>query len=791
MRVPFSWLNDFIKIPDSPEVAAEKLRQVGVPVTHVEYLSAGITQVFSGRIETLTPHPNADRLRVALVDLGKEKLQIVTGASNVAASDIIPVARVGATLAGGKIIQETKLRGLPSLGMMCSADELALDFKEYLPPTQREGVLILDSDTPIGIDLAPMLGLREAILVLEPFANRPDYLSIYGVAREAAAIYHLPLKNPDLYAATPGTLDGKIQVTVESSQESPRYIARYASQVKVNASPLWMAVRLNAAGIRPINNVVDVTNYVLLELGQPLHAFDCSRIQGKRIVVRQAKPNEKMVGLDEKTYDSLQNILVIADETGPVALGGIMGGKRTEISETTTEVLLEAANFNAGLVRRSSLKLGIRTESSRRFEKGLDPIGADWGSRRASFLLQQFGCQIADGAIDTQPAIPKPQEIGLNLQKMKKLLGVADLELSQVVNILKGLGFEVRTEDPLFVGPPLFRCDIHEDVDVIEEVARHYGYSHIPATLPAGMLLPATVDAEETFEETLRTFLSSVGLLEMLSYSLGDPPYFEKFYSRPLVLIQNPLTEDRKALRPLLYPEMLMNLRRNLHLKNTHLHFFEIGKTFEKLAGPQEKRSLAVLLTGDFPWGTSSNFYTLKGVLERLWQALHIETPFTLHEETKDQFHPFRCASIRHKGHGLGILGELHPNLLRSLDIDQRVMALELSVDQLQSLAGRFKMKPIPLYPESRRDISMIVEERVPAGEIIEFIRSHGGTLVEGIKIFDVYQGPQVPANKKSLAFAITYRSLEKTLTDEEVTQVHERIQKELASAFDATLRIA
>lgn len=794
MRIPFSWLKEFAPVPAPAVEVAQKLRQVGVPVVKVEVLAEGITQVYSGKIAALEPHPNADKLRVAQVDLGNETVQIVTGAKNVSQGDIIPVAKIGAVLAGGKKIAEAKLRGTPSHGMMCSAQELSLDLKDYFPVDQREGVLILDPATPLGIDLSSMLGLNEAVFVLEPFANRPDYLSVFGVAREAAAIYGVPLNVPVLHSAGQGSLKDKISISVMDSEGCSRYTARLVSNVEVKPSPLWMAVRLYAAGIRPINNIVDVTNTVLLELGQPLHAFDFAELRGKQLEIRRAREGEKLVGIDGKPYLLTGDMLTISDGKGPVALAGILGGKESEISEGTKEVVLEAAHFTSSLIRRTSLKLGVRTESSRRFEKGLDPVGAEWGSRRACALFQQLGCTVSESFFDSLQKGPEPTEISLSLAGLKSVLGVEDVVPEHVDKVLSGLGFTVHNRNPWLVEPPVFRGDLREEIDVVEDIARHYGYERIPVKLPQGATVIAWRDSGAVFEARLREFFKNSGMNEVVTYSLGDPGYFKRFYTGPLGLVRNPLTEDRKALRPLLYPEMLLCLKRNFNLKMKDLALFEIGRVFQPHGEIREKRHFALLLTGKFPWGGPISFFTLKGVLEHLWQELHADVPFVLQEGSDPAFHPLRFAMVQAGKKGLGFLGELHPVLLQSLGLEaleQKVAVLELALDPLQSLQKEAKLKAIPVYPESRRDVSMIVDEKIPAGRIQDQIRKAGGKLVEEVRVFDVYQGSQVPETKKSVALAVVYRSLGKTLTDEEVNAVHSKILAELEQNFKASLRIS
>ena len=790
MRAPISWLKEFVDIPETPEALAEKLQKIGVPVERIEYSSPGIHSVFVGKILQMEQHPNADKLRIAQVDLGKEKLQIITGAPNVKTGDFIPVARIGAVLAGGKTIQEAKLRGLPSYGMMCSADELELGIKEFLPADQKSGVMILDSDLQPGDNLAETLGLNQAVLVLEPFANRPDYLSIFGIAREIATLYGISMKIPELYPEKKRTLEDKISISVQNDQTCSRYTARFISSVKNQLSPISMAVRLFSAGVRPINLTVDITNYVLLELGQPLHAFDYSLIQGKKIEVRKAENEERFTGIDGKEYLLQDTDLVIADSKKAIALAGIIGGKESEVQDSTKDLLLESAHFDPGTIRRTSVRLGIRTESSRRFEKGLDPAAADWGSRRACYLFKKFGFQVHEGGEDVYRVFAKPREIAVRFNRIRKILGIEHLEKSHAVRILTGLGFQILKKEPLFIQTPPLRLDIHEEIDVAEEIARHYGYDQISSLLPEGKTTLGVLDSYERFEEKLRDYLSRLGLSESLCYSLGDPAYYGKFEEKKMGLIQNPLTEDRKALRPSLYPGLLLAIRKNLNMKNKNLAFFELGKVFRKNGEIHEERHLCTALTGMTSWGKPVSFLLLKGMMEQLFTWLHIPEEVELKKQSSKNFHPHKFAEVLIDQKEIGWIGELHPQLLESMDISQPVYILELSVDKLQKLEKDPPVfKPLPLYPESRRDISMIVDEKVPAGEIIKLVRENGNGIVEDAEIFDLYQGPNVPEGKKSVAFSIHYRSYKKTLTDEEIHQAHEKIKEKLKLNLDAVIR--
>ncbi|HXE72522.1 MAG TPA: phenylalanine--tRNA ligase subunit beta, partial [Candidatus Nitrosotenuis sp.] len=678
MRIPFNWLKDYVEIHESAEEIARGLQRVGIPVEHIERLGEEITGVVAGIVEALEAHPDADRLRVAQVRLGAERLQIVTAAPNVRPGQRVAVAVPGARLAGGQKIQRARMRGVESQGMMCSAAELGMDGAD-LPPEQREGILDLPESIEPGQDVCQALGLREQVLVLETFANRPDQLSILGIAREVAAWLDRPLRLPD--TRLEGEVAGEIPadlVTIEDPEGCPRYIGRLLTQVRVAPAPGWMARRLQAAGVRSINNVVDVTNYVMLETGQPLHAFDRSRLEQGRVVVRRSRPGEKIVTIDGAEHELPPGTLVIADAARPVAVAGVMGGKESEVGEDTRELLLESASFAPAEVRRASLRLGLRTESSRRFEKGLDWHRVALGSERVARLLAEIGAaRPVRGCLDVYARRPAATTVSFRPARANKILGSA-IPPQRMQKILDSLGFRCQTAgEPWQVEVPSHRQDVVREEDLVEEVARHYGYDEIPSRVPGGQPQGATPPQDEG-EEWAREAMSRLGFSEVITPSLHPAELLQRYRveASPLTIL-NPLSEDQRALRPVLFPQMAEVVGRNLRARNRDLRLFEVARVY--LADGQACReplrlALALCVPGQ-------SFFELKGVLERLAEQARVDLRFSA--APRPWLHPGRAASLKLGGQEAGWAGELHPGLAAELDISERVALAELDLELL------------------------------------------------------------------------------------------------------------
>jgi phenylalanyl-tRNA synthetase beta chain len=789
MRVPLSWLKDYVDIDIDPLELADKLTSIGVPVENVEYISPDITNVKVGWIRDVRQHPNADKLRLCDVDLGEDgTLQIVTGASNVKKGDKVPVALHGARLAGDLRIKRSKIRGEESEGMMCSAVELGVDIKD-LPQEQREGVMILPPDTPPGEDVTKLFCLNDPILVFEIFANRPDLLSVLGIARETAAVLGRTVKEPSLYF--PEIEDKAIDhldVKIENFELCKKYSGRIIRNVHICPSPLWMQGRLFAAGVRPINNVVDFTNYVMLEMGQPLHAFDYDRVNGKKIIVRNASAGEKLVTIDGRERELEPSVLVIADPIEPVAMAGVMGGLESEISENTKTILLESANFNPISIRRTSLKLGLRSESSRRFEKGIDYHMVELASLRACHFLAGAGGQVLMGqAMDTDE-FPKPEGIFLRSFRVNEILGT-DIHESTMLKLLANLGFIVYEKGGTYlVVPPTIRQDVKEEIDVVEEIARLYGYDNIPVTKPAGLALGGT-DPDHAFSEYLRELAVRCGLYECITLSMYDKKTIEDYRINPekLLRVVNPLTEDQEYLRSNAVSHLVNVVKKNIAMKNNVLHLFEIGKFYTMEEGNvQERRELTILLTG--PEGTADiSFFDLKGIVEYIFSNFRINAEFSRAEVS--YLHPNKTASFKSGDTALGVIGVFHPRIAADLGIEQEIVIARIFIDPLQILSGSRQYRPIPRFPAVERDLAVIVDERTPAGDVHRIIIEKGRPLVEDAYCFDVYKGKQIPDGKKSLAFSVNFVDPERTLTDEEVQACISKILEELKKEVNAVLR--
>lgn len=807
MRVSFKWLKEYVDIPVAPTELADRLTMAGVAVEGLEEPGKEISNVVTGRILKIEPHPNADKLVICSVTTGQgEPRQIVTGAPNVREGQVVPVALEGARLAGGLVIKRAKLRGVESRGMLCSGQELGLDPKT-MPADQAHGIMILPSDTPLGLDIRPVIGLDDVILELDLTPNRGDCLSMIGVAREVAALLGQPLRFPrvEVRELFEPSIEGRARVDIVEPGLCRRYVARLFTNVKIGPSPLWMQERLRAAGIRPINNIVDITNYVMLELGQPLHAFDYDTLKDGHVIVRRARPGEVMVSLDGVERLLEPDMLVIADPGGPVAVAGVMGGLATEVTENTTTVLLESAYFHPTSIRRTSRALGLRSEASTRFEKGINLEGCLAAANRAASLLVEIGAgEVATGVIDNYPSSVTRKPIILRPERVGYVLGV-DIPGEETKNLLTRLGFAVQEAGrELLVNVPSYRVDINLEIDLIEEVARLHGYDRIPATLPFGATTRGARTREQVLLKRLQGILVECGLTEVVTYSFINPAVFDRFRVpadspfRETLKLQNPLSEDQSVMRTMLLPGLLEVLQRNFNRRVTDGAIFEIGRVFHPRVGealPEERPVLAAAVMGKTPagWNRESvtlDFYYLKGVLEVLAEKLGLPVPTFEREKQNPSFHPGRAALVKLKEDTLGILGELHPDVLEKYELDVRVTAFELDLNILLSLAGKpAKYRSLPRFPGVERDIAVVVRRDIPAGDVFRVIRKAGGPLLRSVQLFDVYEGKQVKEGHRSLAFALKFQADDRTLTDAEVLAHTAAISAALAKQLGAELR--
>ncbi|MCR8644918.1 phenylalanine--tRNA ligase subunit beta [Paenibacillus sp. N1-5-1-14] len=814
MKVSYKWLSEYVDVSGyTAEELAEKLTRSGIEVDVVEDRNQGVTGVVVGYVKTREKHPDADKLSVCTLDVGQgEDLQIVCGAKNVDAGQKVPVAVVGAVLPGDFKIKRAKLRGVESQGMICSAKELGLNEK-MLPKEQQDGILVLPEDTEIGASILEVLAIDDKVLELDLTPNRSDALSMLGAAYEIAAIIGREVKLPSSEGAActsqVKTAD-KVAVTIASVDLCSHYTARLVEGVHVTSSPLWLQNRLMAAGIRPINTIVDITNYVMLEYGQPLHAFDADKIAGDRIDVRLAEPGEKLMTLDDVERDLEPHMLLIADIEKPIALAGVMGGANSEVSSSTSRILLESAKFSGSSVRRTSRQLGLRSEASMRFEKEVNPEAVIPALNRAAALITQLaGGTIAEGIAEARTADHMPVSIEISLNRVNDYLGT-ELALAQVTDIMGRLNFsyEEVSSESILVHVPSRRGDITRDVDLIEEVARLYGYDNIPTTLMSGVTTPGSLTHEQQIRRTMRNILSQSGLDEVITYSLGHPNQNEQlpglYATAKHIPLAMPMSEDRSALRTSLLPNMIETVIYNRNRNNDDLALFELGKVFvteetELTVLPQEKLMLAVVMTGkrhSDHWlqkPAKVDFYDLKGVFERVISYLGI-TNITLEAAQPEGFHPGRTAAITVVGQDgakrvIGRMGQLHPSLQNQKDLEDTYV-LEVEVEPLIELANStIEYSMLPRYPAMGRDMALVVSSEVPVGLMEQKVRETAGELLESIRVFDIYTGERLGNGKKSVALALVYRHPERTLQDEEVTSVHGNVVEVLQQTFEAELR--
>ncbi|MGI6584560.1 MAG: phenylalanine--tRNA ligase subunit beta [Gracilibacteraceae bacterium] len=796
MLVPVKWLKDYVDIKFDPKGFADAMTMSGSKVEGIEELGKEIDNVLVGKILKTEKHPNADKLIVAQCDVGNEVIQIVTGATNIKEGDYIPIAKHGSSLPGGVKIKKGKLRGIESNGMMCSAQELALNL-EGLPEDMLDGIYILDGKYPLGADIKDVLGLNDAVVEFEITNNRPDCLSIIGIAREAAATFGVVLKYPKAdFKENNENIKDYIDIRVENSELCPRYMARMIKNIVIKDSPAWMQERLIKAGVRPINNIVDITNFVMLELGQPMHAFDYRDLEGKKIIVRNAKPGEKILTLDETERKLDESMLVIADGEKPTGIAGVMGGYGSEIKDDTTAIIFESANFNPVNIRLTSKKLGLRTEASSRYEKGIDPELAEKALNRACSLVEQLGAgEVVGGSIDIYPTPVKPRKLSLNIKKVNDFIGVRDITGEMAMKYLTSLEFGAEmAEEGLEVTVPTFRNDVEGEADLIEEIARLYGYEKIPAKLMDTTFTQGGKDNRQKIRDLAKANMAAQGLYEVVTYTFVSPAVYNKISLKaenPLrnaIKILNPLGEDQSIMRTTLIPNMLEVISRNYNMKIAEGKFFELSKvyladelTVEKLA--EERETLAIGMYGNV------DFFDLKGVVENLMDELHVDK-YRILPSNNDSMHPGRTAELLLNNRRVGFLGEVHPEVLDKYDIPARVYIAEFNFEEILLQCNmNIKYKILPKYPSVARDIAIVVAEEITAGQLEETIRNKGGRLVEDVKLFDIYRGSQIKEGYKSMAYSIVYRSDEKTLSEEDITRVHNKIVNSLINQLGAELR--
>jgi phenylalanyl-tRNA synthetase beta chain len=805
MRVSMKWLSELVPVGITAVELADRLDMTGTAVEALHALGESLEGVVIGRIAEKTRHPEADKLWVTKVDVGDGTLrQIVCGAQNFEAGDKVPVALVGAVLPDGTEIKKAKLRGVVSEGMNCSARELGIG-------TDHAGLLILPADAPVGTPFAQYQGMSDTVLELEITPNRPDCLSMAGVAREVAAVLgeksFLPAETP---AESGEPVTSACGVVIEDEDLCPRYTARVIRGVKVGPSPDWLAEKVTAAGARSINNVVDATNYVMFELGQPLHAFDLATIAAgpdgaASVIVRRAKAGEKLTTLDGAERALTGDMLAICDPTGPIALAGVMGGEATEVSEATVDVLLESAAFDPASISRTSRSLGLVSEASMRYERTVDRSGCAAASDRAAAIIAQIaGGQVAPGIVDVFPVPLSLRDLTLRIPRLQAVVG-APIEADEAADTLQRLGCTVETHpDRLEVVVPSFRPDIEREIDLVEEVLRIHGMELIESTLPAGRGRIGGLTDIQRLRDRVGAALRAAGLNETMTYAFADVADLERTdmalaEGEMLVELLNPMSTDQAVLRRSMLPGLLHSVSFNQRRGTSDVHLYEIGSVFWTAEGrkqPKERTSVAGVLAGAWHepgWNEPAvelDFFDGKGILEALVADLGIER-FRVRAADSPWLQPGRSAEVLIGGEVIGWLGEVHPLVLQRFDADAPVTAFELDFTRLARAARAIKplVEP-PRFPAIQHDLALVVDESTTAEKVEQALRSAGGKLLESVRLFDVYRGKGVPEGKKSLAFSLTYRVADRTLTTEEIDSAHEKLVRKVVSAVQAELRV-
>lgn len=810
MQVSIKWLKDYIDFTETPEQLADKLTMAGIPVENVVDPGEGLEKVVTGRIEKLEPHQNSDHLQICTMNVGlAENIIIVTGAQNVAEGQVVPVAMVGAHLPNGMKISKGKLRGVASNGMLCSAQELKLDL-EKLPEEQKTGIFILPSDTPVGIPAKDVLGLNDVVLEFELTANRADCFSVFGLVREIAAITGNKPHFPEIKVNEDDNtkLNDIFSVEIADPDLCSRFSTRMLKNVKIGPSPEWMQQRLEGAGIRSINNVVDVTNFVMIELGHPMHAYDYDKITGKKLIARRAIEGEELHTLDDTSRKAKGEMLVIADSEKAAGLAGIMGGFETEITDTTTTVVLESADFYGPCIRRTARACGLSSEASGRFERGVDSETTIKALDRAAQLLQEMGaCTVCEGIVDVYPNPKQANYVTFTPEQINNHLGT-NIAKDVMLNIITSVGFDVTKDenDEITVKVPSWRNDVTCMADISEEIARLHGFDKIKSTLPNGVSMQGTQSAKQTFIDKVKASLSSQGLYETISFALTNEETFNKLNIpqdsplRKAVPIMNPLSDEYPLVRTTLLSSIFDNLARNLARKNDDVALFEVGSVFFPKALPvtelpDEVVKIAGAITGRRNaqgWNQTNDmvdFYDAKGIIEELFANLRV-TRYTVEAGTHYAMHPGKTALFKKGRDVIATVGEVHPAVLSAYGITKPVYIFELDATTVMKyMAKDFKYKALPKYPATSRDLAMLVDVDVNAADIEKAMTKAAGQNLTQITLFDVYTGKQVEEGKKSLAFSLTFQSNDKTLTDAEIDPAIEKIVAKLQKDFNANLR--
>lgn len=793
MNTALSWIKAYVpdlEVDDQEYTDAMTLS--GTKVETFERLDKNLDKIIVGQILSIEKHPDADKLIVCQVDIGKEKLQIVTGAPNVKVGDKVPVVIDGGKVAGGHdggplpkegiVIKNGKLRGIDSFGMMCSIEELG-STRDFYPEAPENGIYLFEEDAEVGSDAIEALGLRDTVFEYEVTSNRVDCYSVLGIAREAAATFGKSFKAPVVEVKENGEkVEDYISVEVEDKDLCSRYCARVCTGIKIGPSPKWMQRRLSASGIRPINNLVDITNYVMEEYGQPMHAFDLDTIAGKKIVVKRAKDGEEFQTLDGQIRKLDSEMLMICDGEKEIGIAGIMGGENSKITDQVKTVLFEAATFNGANIRRSAKRLGLRTDASGKFEKGLDPRNAEAAINRACQLIQELGCgEVVSGMVDVCEPLEELKRIKFEPERINNLLGT-DIDRGTMLDIFARLEleFDEKTEELII---PSFRQDLEQMADIAEEVARFYGYDKIPMTLPSGEATTGKLPFKLRLEEKARDIAEFCGFSQGMCYSFESPKVFDKLMLaendtlRKAIVIANPLGEDFSIMRTISLNGILTSLATNYNRRNKDVRLYELGniylpKSLPLTELPEERMQFTLGFYGE------GDFFTMKGVVEEYLETIGLKKKIGYDPNAGKVFlHPGRQANILYEGVVLGYLGEVHPAVLDNYDLGAKTYIAVLDMPNVEPFATfNRKYEGVAKYPAVTRDISMVVPKEILAGQIEAMIEQRGGKLMESCVLFDIYEGAQIRPGFKSMAYSITFRAADRTLAEQDVTAAMRKI---------------
>ena len=809
MLASIAWLKRYVDIDVTPEELADKLTRMGLEVESVIHQGAGISGVVAGKVTAIERNPKSDHLWVCQMDYGSgEIVQIQTGAQNVKLGDMVPVATIGAELPNGMKLKKVKMADVYSYGMLCSANELGIDSKLLLPE-QREGILILSPDTPIGADIKDVLGLNDTVLDIDLTANKQDCFCMTGIAREAAAVLGKTMRMPDMSVkeAAGGDVHEMMRNEIEIPELCSRFTNRVLKNIKIMPSPDWMQNELRACSVRPINNVVDVTNYVMMELGQPMHAYDYDTLKDHALIVRRAKPGEHLRTLDDQDRALTTDMITIADTEKAVGLGGVMGGLITEVTDKTTTVILEAAAFNGPSIRRTSKALGLRSEASMRFERGVDIANCHRALDRAAHLLEEMGaCETVCGIADAYPVPYKPAVITVTPEAINTRIGV-EIPKEEMIEILTRLQFDVKEDDgALVITAPTWRQDVTCDADISEEIARMHSYDKIESHNPELALRQGKEDPMEEVKSEAEDYLASAGLDEVMTYTFIHPSFVDKMMlkaddcRRNVIKLMNPISDEFGVMRTTMLPSLLNTAAYNLARQAESVKIFEVGRVYLPKAlplteHPEERRVIGAVMSGrrsELNWTSgkdSVDFYDMKGVVEGLLEKMQLaEYELAACEET--YMHPGKSCVVKAGGKAIGYFGCLHPTAAANFDVPEETYVLELELAPLAESALRVpQYAHLAKFPGTSRDIAVVVPKEVTVQELEGVLRANAGELLQGIRVFDVYTGKQVTEGCKSVAFNLTFQAEDRTLTDGEIDPIIKDVVAKVAEAYAAQLR--